>query len=782
MSDRIARSEGPGAGVDQALPDRANTLAGAFDACPHPLIVSRATDSRIVEANRAMMSTTGYRRDQLVGRTPLEVGLFQNPADREVVYEALTTRGSIVNLPLRLLAADGRPAECLFSASVFRHGDEAFIVTLVDDVHELRDTERALAISEQRLKLALEASSTALWEWKLPDDADFAIAHYESMLGYPEGSLGPGLNQLRALIHPDDVDAAIRGLRAHLKGSVAAWSEQFRVITHAGSWIWVHASGRIVESAPDGTPTRLAGTLRDVTDRRRVEDALRLEGDRFRSLVHNSFDVVFVLAADGTIKYATPSVSRVLGYEPDALVGTNAFSYIHADDRAEIIRELRDEVMTKTNTGVATAFRALKPDGTDLHMEGLATSMLDNPAIEGIVVVVRDTTERRKMEARVLQAQKLESLGVLAGGVAHDFNNLLTSVLGNASFAARSLPEDSPARELLDRVQVAARRAAELTRQLLAYAGRRTVQGQSVHVADLADEMAELMRVSVGRNCVLVLDLPRNLPAVCADATQLPQVVMNLILNAAESYGDSGGEVRVHAGVRDCDETWLRSCYFAAENAVAGRYVFIEVSDDGSGMTPEMVTRIFDPFYTTKFTGRGLGLSSVLGIMRSHGGAIGVRTAPGRGSMFTILLPAEEDVAVEPPAESRRFSSIPAEQQGTVLVVDDEAAIREVCAAGLEAAGFRVLCAADGESGIAAFRAAGEDLRLVLLDLTMPNTDGSVVLARIRAEAPRLRVILTSGHAEQYVMSRIANLGGARFLQKPFSLDELLLAVEESLR
>jgi len=767
-------------GDEERRLSRLETIAGAFDSCPHPLTVSLVSDSRIIEANRAMVETSGFTREQLIGRTPVEIGLFENVADREIVFEALKTRGTIVNFPVRFRRASGRSAECLFSSSVFKHRGEAFIVTLVDDVDDLRDAERALAVSEQRLKLALEGSSTALWEWLLPDETRVTFAHYEALLGYEEGSLKPGLEQLRALVHPDDWAMAVGTLRAHLEGKSPSWSIEFRMRPLSGSWLWVHASGSVVETLRDGSPRRVAGTLRDVTAQKLSEEALRLESERFRSLVHNSFDVVLVTTAEGIIQYATPSIRRVLGHEPSFMVGKNAFEFVDPDDLPLILEEF-GSMLQKANSGIPTAFRSRTADGRFVHLEGLATNLLDQPAIEGVVIVLRDVTERREMEARILQSQKFESLGVLAGGVAHDFNNLLTSVLGNASFAAQILPPDSPARDLLDRVQVAARRAAELTRQLLSYAGQRTVQGQPVRISDLTLEMTELLRVSVGRKCTLTLDLPEDLPPVRADATQLRQVVMNLIMNAAESYGEAGGEVRVRAGVRDCDEASLRSCFFVSDRASPGQHVFVEVSDQGSGMSPEMLPRIFDPFFTTKFTGRGLGLASTLGVVRSHGGAISVQTAPGRGSVFTVLLRSDEKMSSHPPAREATLSSRPAPAHGAILVIDDEQAIREVCRAGLESQGFQVITAEDGASGLSAFAQWREQLRLVLLDVTMPNTDLLEVLAKIQREAPRLKVILTSGHAEDDVMRRLPAGSRPRFLQKPFSLEELLSTVNEAI-
>ncbi|HQK20776.1 MAG TPA: PAS domain S-box protein, partial [Polyangiaceae bacterium] len=508
MSERF-RVEQESPAESMRRPDEhpwAPVLEKAFDACPHPLVILHRTDHTILEINQAMSRVTGFSRDQIVGRTLTDIELFKGKAEGQSIDDVLSFfENSVANHPVRLHAVAGNTIECLLSAAPFHANDEPYVVMSFEDSHDRLDVEKALEVTQQRLELAFEGSSTALWEWSLPDDTGFSIAYYESMLGYPEGSLARGLNQVRALIHPEDVEAAIQALREHVKGAATSWSEEFRVMTRAGRWIWVHASGRIVASSLDGKPTRLAGTLRDVTMSKQVEEALRLESDRFQSLVHNSFDIVLVVDARGLIKYVTPSTVQLLGYEADAIVGTNAFSYVHPDDTEFLIREFNQDVLTKTNKGIPSAFRAWKADGRVIQLEGLATNMLENPAISGVVIVARDVTERRQMEARILQAQKLESLGVLAGGVAHDFNNLLTSILGNTSLAAQTLGQDSSAQTLLDRVQTAARRAAELTRQLLTFSGHHSVQGHPVHLGELTHEIAELMRVSIGRNRTLDL-------------------------------------------------------------------------------------------------------------------------------------------------------------------------------------------------------------------------------------------------------------------------------------
>jgi PAS domain S-box-containing protein len=391
----------------------------------------------------------------------------------------------------------------------------------------------------------------------------------------------------------------------------------------------------------------------------------------------------------------------------------------------------------------------------------------------GIDVTDRQRAEdaRRAVERQLLQAQKLESLGVMAGGVAHDFNNLLTTILGNAGLA-RLQTTDSSATDCLRKVEQAAAAAAGLCQQMLAYSGRGQFVVGRLHLTELVREMAPVLRSVVPSRAELVLDLDDPAPPVRGDAAQMRQMVLNLVTNAADATADGGGRVRVTTGTLHATPELLASRP-ATRHLPAGVYAVLEVSDTGVGMDEGTRGRMFDPFFSTKFTGRGLGLSAVQGIARGHKGAVDVESAPGRGSTFRILLPAVGSSA-DPGLNQARGNG------KTVLVIDDEEEVRAVARKLLEAVGFTVLVAVNGRDGIDTFRSFHEQVSAVLLDLTMPHPDGRATLRKLRAIRADAAVVLCTGYGRQEVLASFGSERPSGFLQKPFTAGELHAAVFEA--
>ncbi|MFN7993977.1 MAG: response regulator [Bryobacteraceae bacterium] len=375
-----------------------------------------------------------------------------------------------------------------------------------------------------------------------------------------------------------------------------------------------------------------------------------------------------------------------------------------------------------------------------------------------------------RYQEQVRQTQKLESLGVLAGGIAHDFNNILTGILGNATLVAELLPPGHPAHRLIEDVVKASERAASLTNQMLAYAGKGQFVIRSVDLSALIGGLTDFFRASVPKNVELSLYLGRDLPHIEADASQLEQVIMNLVLNAAEAIPQGiAGRVRVMTSVQDIDAQ-SAGISFLGPAPPYGKYSAVQVVDDGDGMDEQTLAKIFDPFFTTKFMGRGLGLAAVQGIVRRHGGWMNVQSRPGQGTTFTVLFPAsaaETELADE---SVRRNKDI----AGTVLVVDDEDIVRRTATSLLEQQGFRVSCAENGKVAVDLFRRMSDEISVVLLDVTMPVMDGEETLRELKAIRPDTKVLLSSGFNEADVVRRFAAADLAGFIQKPYSSTRLV--------
>ncbi len=396
-----------------------------------------------------------------------------------------------------------------------------------------------------------------------------------------------------------------------------------------------------------------------------------------------------------------------------------------------------------------------------------------------------DASERRRehdalraTEARLHETQRLEGLGVLAGGIAHDFNNLLVGILGNASMALAVLPR-GPAHDLVLDIQSAARMAADLTRQLLAYSGKGRFVIEPLDLSRLVKDSADLVEAAISRKAIVAHSLAPSLPAVEGDATQLRQVTMNLIANASDALGDLPGKIDVSTGVVDLGGGRDPDAYPEGE-VRAGRYAYIEVKDTGHGMEPAQIPRIFDPFYTTRFQGRGLGLAAVLGIVRGHGGAILVRSTPGVGTTFRLLLPTSAGKVVPPPASARTPPPVAPARDATVLIVDDEAVVRRVTERVLLRAGYKVLLAENGREALRIVEEHAAEISIVLLDLTMPELSGEETFIAIHALAPALPVVMTSGYAAD-TSTHLTKEGLAGFLEKPYTGADLLTALDRAL-
>ncbi len=524
---------------------------------------------------------------------------------------------------------------------------------------------------------------------------------------------------------------------------------------------------------------RVSEQIGHAVERKRAEQNLRYSEERNRAILNALPDLMFVFDRDGVFKDFTASNHDLLLMPPEVFLNKSALEVLPP----ELGQRTMQEIQSVFETGKPQIYEySLEIKNEEHWFECRMVLAAENEVLN----IVRDTTsqkraerEKQNIENRMQHAQKLESLGVLAGGIAHDFNNLLVGIMGNANLALTRMAEEDGERQLVENIQTAAMRAADLTRQMLAYSGKGSFVIEPLDLSQAIEEMAHLLEVSISKQCELKYDFGDNVPMVQGDATQIRQVVMNLITNASDAIGDNPGRIMVRTGTTVVTEESVRGIYLNSDLEV-GPYSFVEISDTGAGMSQETINKMFDPFFTTKFTGRGLGLAAVLGIIRSHGGAIKVYSEVGKGTTIRVLLPASGEEQIE---ELNDLSAGEAVFTGpaTVLVVDDDETVRQVAQMMLEGQGFTVYTAEDGQDGIDVYREHSDEISLVILDMTMPRMDGEQAFQHLKELDPNVRVVLSSGYNEQETMSHFNGEGLAGFIQKPYQMHELIGRVRQAL-
>ncbi len=515
---------------------------------------------------------------------------------------------------------------------------------------------------------------------------------------------------------------------------------------------------------------------------RRLKDSEIL----YRSLVDNSFDIIFVLDQNGVFQFVSPAWEKHFGSPVSEVLHQPFAPFVHPDDVQPCL-EYMAQIMATGEAAASPAYRVRHSDGNWRYFIANGSVYQDTAGTRLFLGIGRDiseqthaTEERIQLEKQMLHAQKLESLGVLAGGIAHDFNNILTAIIGNADLALMRINKESPAVDNLHRIEQAAARAADLARQMLAYSGKGKFIVENIDLNILLEEMLHMLEVSISKKAALRLNLHQPLPTVEADATQLRQIIMNLVINASEAIGDRSGIIAITTGCMECDRNYLKDVWLD-EELTGGLYVYLEIADSGCGMDSKIMAKLFDPFFTTKFTGRGLGMAAVLGIVRGHKGAIKVYSELGKGTTFKILLPSSGR-----PADRSNGGSHTDDWQGsgTVLLVDDEETIRGIGSEMLKELGFTTITADDGREAVSVFK-ANPDIDLVILDLTMPHMGGEQCFQELRQLNPNVKVIMSSGYNEQEVTRKFIGKGLSGFVQKPYKLSvlkEALRKVQDDIR
>ncbi|MEI6667245.1 MAG: PAS domain S-box protein [Acidobacteriota bacterium] len=630
-----------------------------------------------------------------------------------------------------------------------------------------------LRLTTERLALALEGARTGLWDWHVDANALTWSGQVEVLFGMAPGSFAGTFEAYLAMVHPDDRGMLQEAIQAALAHPSEPYRVEHRIVRPDGTNRWVEGRGHVYCGA-HGRPERMAGSITDVTDRRETEQALRQSEERFRLLADATAEGI-AITDEGIIVHANQQLLDMLGLTAPDVIGHRAAPSVTGGS----VEDINAQPGATSTAAYEVVVR--RTDGSSIPV-AVRARYTQLGAKRFRIAVVRDLTETRRaqddrvaLERQVQHSQKLESLGVLAGGIAHDFNNLLVAILGNIELALGDAPWQSPLTAYLREAETAARRVAALTAKLLAYSGRGRFEVRPLDINALIEEMSSTLRASIRPSIRFDAILAPDLPPVEGDPSQIQQLVMSLIVNAAEAIGDNAGRITLTTEAHDLTTEELRKGYVPDVES-AGRFALLTVIDTGAGMEPAVQERLFEPFFTTKFAGRGLGMSAVLGILRAHKGTIFVDSQPGHGTTVTAVLPAGS-AAGRADVDRRVVGAAAADPvhaaSQTVLVVDDEDAVRSICCQMLERLGYGVASVSSGHEAIELLQQPDTDVGCVLLDLTMPGMDGAETAAEIQALHPDLPIVIVSGFSESEVVERLGARRVTAVVQKPYRIATL---------
>jgi|GEM_PF-1416324 len=756
---------------------------------PSPMALTTMPDRRFFDINESFLSATGYAREEVIGKTSNDLALFPNADEQAFVADEPRSKGRASGFEIRMRRKDGTCRDILLWGDVIgSQGRELFLSLMIDITHR-REMEEKLRASEAKIKTILEAfpgmlnavdrdyhvigASDQLLQRTGVDSIESAMGRKCYQVWKKRESICPECGVVHVLANGAPLvrhctldEARMTGMKSDLH--VAAIRDK---------------EGRVVGAVE---------IMLDMSDRLQAEEALRESEAKYRLLAENAKDVIWIRDTSLRLVFVSPSVEKVRGYTPEEAMAQTLEDALTASS-ARIASDFLAEVLAKGARGEETAgshtieLEHKRKKGTPVWMESTVSLLYgQGGAPWGILGVSRDITERRKLqearmalERRCQQVQKADSLARMAGAVAHLFNNRLAVVIGNLELLAEDLPPGIAGLKNLGEARTAAQRAAKTSGLLLTFLGQSPGKSVPLDLARACRERLADSQSDIPGSTRTTVDLPDPGPTVRADPAQLNQVFDALIVNAAEAL-DGDGEVRLAVRSVAAGDIPEGHCLPLEWTPTTERYACLEVADTGHGMDKDAIEKIFDPFFTSKFTGRGLGLPVALGIVNSAGGCITVDSVPGKGSVFRVFLPLSPETVAASEAPNPAAEQALA-QGGTVLLVDDRETVRNIGRAMLEHLGFQVIDAGDGAEAVEIFRRRADDIRLVLTDLTMPRLNGWETLKALRDIRPDIPVILASGYDEPSPLAREQGEGPRAFLSKPYRMADLKKALARAL-
>lgn len=755
---------------EEALRESEERHRVLFEGSSVGILAADIETKKFVFANSAVCRMIGYTQKEFEDMSVADIHPEESLPHVISEFEA-TARGDKTLAPgIPILTKTGEVIYADISAATLQIGDQVCNVGFMTDITERKRVVEALRKSEERYAEITNCMPGAVYQFKMDKQGRFSMPFMsdtlESITGVPARVLMEDANKMFDYLHPDDHERFLASITTSAE-SMKTWELEFRIIVPGKRETWV--KGISNPRALPGGEILWNGVLVNITERKQAVEALRDSEEQFRRITERLFDVVITTDLDTTVKYCSPSIERVFGYKPEEVVGSPISDFI-PESGLPILRE------TFQTTGAGelvegTQCPFIRKDGTVAYIEVNAVPIRKDGLIVGAQCVIRDITDRKRMEEELANKEKLESIGVLAGGIAHDFNNVLTGVGGNLQLALCDIDADSEAGLCLKDADLALARAADLTQQLLTFAKGGAPVKKTASIKEIIEQSSRF--ALHGSNVRCELSLQDDLLNTEIDVGQINQVINNLIINADQAMPTGGTLFLKAANHRVNSDSSLPLS--------PGDYICITVRDQGVGIEEDNQRRIFDPFYTTKSRGSGLGLATSYSIVKNHRGHIEVNSTPGHGAEFRVYLPATSAAALsgsEKPVPSKNVG-------GRILVMDDEACVRDVASRALRRQDFEVDTAVDGVEAIDLFAKAGAEGRpyaAVILDLTVPGGLGGIeTVAQLRRIDPDIPAIVCSGYSTDPILANFREHGFQAILAKPFRPQELIRTVNQLL-
>ncbi len=743
--------------------------AKAFRNSPSWVVLSSLDEGRFLDVNDTFLSSTGFTREEVIGRTSVELGTWVDPEERARIVAEIKARGSVRDVEVKRRTKSGRVLEMLFSGESIDIGGEKCLLSTALDISRLKKAYQELADSQRLLTAIFDASPVGIG---VVQDRMLGWANRTMyrLVGYDEGEL---YGKSAEVLYLDREEYERVGRELYVQ---TANDDMRGVVTR-----WVRKDGTVFDCLlraarlnPSDPAQGWIVMVTDISEEKRRQKELMESRRLYHAILEASPDPFVVYDNEGRVVYLNPAFTRVFGWSLDELKGKRV-DFVPEDQKERTSRKIKELYAVRRQVAFET--RRLTKDGTvlDVAVSAAYYGGADGES-EGMVVNLKDITEQKRLDRQLRQAQKMEAIGTMAAGIAHDFNNILAAMTGYTELALMDLPEDSPIRKNLEQVLKAGGRARNLVKQILSFSRQTEHEPKPIHIGPIIKEALKFLRASIPTSIEIKQRIDPKSGAVLADPTEIHQVVLNLCSNAAQAMRD-GGVLEVSLENMSFDRETLVGHFRVSP----GRYLKLTVSDTGHGMDKETRERIFDPFFTTKerSEGTGLGLAVVHGIVRRHGGAISVYSEPGQGATFHIYLPAlESETEGEQAAVGLEPLSTGTEH---ILFLDDEEALVEMGRQMLERLGYRVTTKTSSLEALEEFRAHPQRFDLVITDLTMPKMTGDKLALEMKKIRPDVPIIICTGYSYQIPAEKIDGSGVDRVITKPLVIGELAEAIREVL-